>query len=73
MEDRLEGTVEGKLGEGAVVEELDEAEVAIESEFLQGVVLLLYILSDHELVIRRRAEKAHLMPPRFVRYLAAPT
>lgn len=51
VEDLLEGTAEGKLEEDAVVEELDEAEdaeaeVAIGSEFLQGVVLLLYLLSD---------------------------
>ena len=38
--------MEGKHGEEAVVNELDETEVAIGSEFLQGVALLLYLLSD---------------------------
>lgn len=45
LEDLLEGTEDGKLEEGNVAEELDEgkfaeAEVAIVSESLQGVVLL---------------------------------
>ena len=50
MEDLLEDTSEGKLEGEAVEEGPDEAdgaevEVAIEWEFLQGVVLLLYSLS----------------------------
>ncbi len=51
LEDLPEGTPEGKLGGQTVAEDPDEGEVAEEeaatgSEFLQGVVLLLYLLSD---------------------------
>ena len=52
LEDLQEGTAEGNLGGQAAAEDLDEEGVAVEeaattgSEFLQGVVLLLYLLSD---------------------------
>ena len=51
MEDLLEDTSEGRLEEEAVEEGPDEADVAeaevvIGLEFLPGVVLLLYLLSD---------------------------
>ena len=41
----LEGTAESRLEEGAVAEQLDEAEAAIGLGFLQVVVLLIFTLS----------------------------
>lgn len=78
MEDLPEGTTDGKIEEEAAAEGLDkvevaEAEVAIESEFLQGVVLLSFLSSDHGEVARQGGYKAHLTGPGFVICLAFPT
>ena len=73
MEDLLEGTAEGRLEEELGELEVAEAEVAIGSGFLRGVVLLLFLLSDVRASSSSRRKQAYLRPPESVICLAFPT